>query len=207
MAIVELLQAANPFYIYAALFGILVVEGLGLPWVPYEPLFLVTAIAAKTGKVNMLIAVLVGALGNLAGNIAGYQISRKAGLYLVEKHGRLLGVGRAQLEAAHRWFERYGSLTTFAARFIGIIRTPAIIGAGIAGMDLRRFMFYSGLGGALWCIMWLYGSALVSQPLLALLNSYGTWVGIATLLLFPIAMVISHRLTHRTGEKQGGKGA
>ncbi len=192
MNLIEGLQAASPLYIYLSLFGLLVLEGLGLPWVPYEPVFLVAALAAKTGKVNMLIAVLIGAIANLAGNIAGYKISRRAGLYLVERHGRLLGVGQPQLDAAHRWFERYGALTAFAARFIGIIRTPTIIGAGVAGMDLRKFTLASGIGGTLWCAVWLYGSFFVSQPLMDFLKRYGLWAAIGTLILFPMAMFILH---------------
>lgn len=197
---VETLLAAPPALVYAALFLILILEGIGFPFVPFEPVFLAAGLLIDGGRADIVSATLVGAAGNLIGNLIGYRIGRSAGDLLAARRRPLLGVHPAHLEEVKRWFARHGTATTFLARFIGLIRTPAILGAGISRMDPWKFTFWSGLGGTLWCLLWLAGSAALGTPLLGTIERYG-WPATALALAVMIAAMVyfHHRLTRTRG--------
>lgn len=195
---VETLLGAPPALVYAALFLILILEGIGFPFVPFEPVFLAAGLMIDGGRADIVSATLIGAAGNLIGNLIGYRIGRGAGDLLATRGRPLLGVHPASLDAVKRWFARYGAATTFLARFIGLIRTPAILGAGISRMDPWKFTFWSGLGGTLWCLLWLAGSAALGMPLLGAIERYGWWATAIAVAIMLAAMVYFHRRLTRT---------
>ncbi len=193
----DALTQAPPGVVYAALFVLLVVEGTGMPLVPYEPAFLAAGILIHAGRMSLPLALAVGALGNLIGNLIGYHLGRTGGRRLVARYGHILGVSPARLATVERWFDRYGALTNFAGRFIGVIRTPAILGAGLARMDLRQFITWSAAGGTLWTFVWLSAAVAAGGPLVSLARRYGAWAGIAALLALPVAAFALYRLGRR----------
>lgn len=165
-----------PGYGYLALFLILIVEGVGFPWVPYQPVFLAVALSIKAGGAELLPAVAIASAGNLLGNVMGYWAGYSGGRHLTLRYGHFVGVRARELVAAERWFTRWGGMAAFAARFIGLIRTPTIIAAGVTRMNFKSYTFYSATGGAIWCFLWLYGAMVFSGSLLNLWNSQREWV-------------------------------
>lgn len=188
----DALIQAPPAAVYVALFALLVVEGTGMPLVPYEPAFLAAGMLIRAGRMSLPLALAVGALGNLLGNLIGYHLGR-AGGRLMARYGPLLGVTPARLAVVEGWFHRYGALTNFVGRFFGVIRTPAILGAGMARIGLPRFLAWSAAGGTLWTLAWLWAAVAAGGPLMALGHRYGAWAGIAALLALPAAAVVLHR--------------
>ncbi|MFW0792218.1 DedA family protein [Gordonia sp. CPCC 205515] len=88
-------------------------------------------------------------LAAILGDQLGYLIGRRLGSSVVE--GRLMrAIGPEPLDRTHRFFERYGALTVFFARFIGIVRTLTPIVAGFTGMRYRVFTLFSVLGSIVW---------------------------------------------------------
>ncbi|MGW0039059.1 DedA family protein [Gordonia sp. NPDC003376] len=83
------------------------------------------------------------------GDQCGYFIGRRVGRSVVE--GRMMrAVGPEYVERTHRFFERYGPLTVFFGRFIGVVRTLTPLFAGFSGMPYRVFTLFSVLGSVVW---------------------------------------------------------
>lgn len=85
----------------------------------------------------------------IAGDQCGYLIGRRLGRRVVE--GRMMQrVGPGYVARTHAFFERFGPLTVFFGRFIGIVRTMTPLIAGFSGMSHRVFTFFSVLGSFAW---------------------------------------------------------
>lgn len=100
-------------------------------------------------------AVVLGAfVAASAGDQVGYLIGRRWGPLLFNGRQRRW-LNRHHLEAAHRFFEKYGPRAVVLARFVPLARcfTPAV--AGTAGMGRRRFTLYNVLGGFAWVAVFL----------------------------------------------------
>ena len=95
-------------------------------------------------------AVAAGLLGGLAGSLASYLLGRWAGRPFLERYGRYLFVRRSELEAADRWFARYGPLAVLLGRLVPGVRTFISLPAGVACMPLGQFVAYSAAGAAPW---------------------------------------------------------
>ncbi|MGC4933621.1 DedA family protein [Gordonia sp. DT30] len=83
------------------------------------------------------------------GDQCGYFIGRRVGRSVIE--GRMMrAVGPEYVDRTHRFFRRYGALTVFFGRFIGVVRTLTPLVAGFSGMGHRVFTLCSLLGSVLW---------------------------------------------------------
>lgn len=189
------LGSLQPSHLYAALFLLLLVEGVGVPFVPFEPAFLAAGLMIATGRMSLLAATLVGAAGNLAGNLIGYRLGRDAARLLANRPW--LGVDLRRLREVERWFHRYGALTTFIARFFGLIRTPAILGAGLARMNFWSYLVWSALGGTLWCLAWLAASTFLGAPVLELARRWAGWTALLAGLALAVAAWYGYRQLSR----------
>ncbi|MEW5935387.1 MAG: DedA family protein, partial [Bacillota bacterium] len=95
-------------------------------------------------------AVAAGLVGGLAGSLASYLLGRWAGRPFLERYGRYLLLRAGELEAADRWFARYGPLAVMVGRLIPGVRTFISLPAGVARMPLAQFLAYSTAGAAPW---------------------------------------------------------
>jgi len=168
----------NPLHVYLTLFLLLFfIEGTGMPGIPYEPAFLAAGFLIENGQMDFWGAVLVGILGNLLGNLAGYWLGAHPGKGLFMRILRRSGGEEALLKARH-WLDRYGAPLVVLARWFSPIRTPTILAAGLAGMDFRAYLFYSALGAFTWTWAWQYIYCRGTHYLYRwwrLYRSYSTW--------------------------------
>lgn len=101
---------------------------------PFAPLWL------------LCVAVPVAAI---IGDQCGYFIGRRVGRSVVE--GKLMRtIGPEYLAKTNHYFDRFGPLTVFFGRFIGIVRTLTPLVAGFSGMSHRTFTLFSVLGSFTW---------------------------------------------------------
>ncbi|MDN5326740.1 MAG: hypothetical protein PWP41_1436 [Moorella sp. (in: firmicutes)] len=175
---------------YLALFGLLAIEGTGLPGVPFEPAFLAAGYLIERGEMSFWGAVLVGTAGNLLGNLVGYWLGARPGRGLIE---RLLhrGWGEEGMTTARYWLARYGAAVIILARWFGPIRTPTILAAGVVGMETGIYALYSTLGAFTWTLAWQYASWKGTHYLLGwwqVYRRYATWWMDALLILAVLAI-------------------
>lgn len=108
------------------------------------------------GAWSFWIVVIVATLGNTAGSLIGYAIGAWGGRPFLERWGRYLLIRPHEIEAAERFFARYGPATAFFSRLLPIVRTFISFPAGVARMPLRTFIAYSTAGAFLWSTALVY---------------------------------------------------
>jgi membrane protein DedA with SNARE-associated domain len=96
------------------------------------------------------IVVVVGTIGNTLGSLVAYAIGAYGGRPFLERYGKYLLIRHHEIELADHFFERWGAQTAFFSRLLPIVRTFISFPAGVARMDLRKFIAYSTAGAFLW---------------------------------------------------------
>ena len=106
-------------------------------------------IASPEPFTSLWVACIAVSASAALGDQCGYFIGRRLGESMLQ--GRLMKlIGPEPLDKTHRYFERYGPLTVFFARFIGVVRTLTPPVAGFTGMSHRKFTLFSVLGSVAW---------------------------------------------------------
>jgi len=111
------------------------------------------------GTMTLFGIILAGVIGDVLGVTAAYWIGRTGGRELIERHGSKVHVSAADLDRAHRWFDRWGAPAMFVGRFTPLIRIVFPYSAGVAEMPFGRCLFFSALGS----IGWITGLALLGD--------------------------------------------
>jgi membrane protein DedA with SNARE-associated domain len=99
---------------------------------------------------NFWIVVIVGTIGNTLGSLVAYAIGAWGGRPFLERYGKYLLIREHEIEIADHFFARWGSQTVFIGRLLPIVRTFISFPAGVARMDVRKFIVYSTAGAFLW---------------------------------------------------------
>src|SRR3546814_17435731 len=75
----------------------------------------------------------------------------RGGRPLIERWGRFVLIGPGELDAADRFFARWGSIAVLIGRLMPVIRSFIAFPAGIARMPLGKFHLYTFIGSWPWC--------------------------------------------------------
>ncbi|WP_163652980.1 DedA family protein [Listeria sp. PSOL-1] len=152
----SLIQALQDFVMFlintlghVGIFLAMLIESVCIP-LPSEVVMLFGGFMAELGKLNFWLVVIAGILGNLVGSFIAYYIGKKGGRTLVIRYGKYLFLNLKHLDKAELWFNRYGASAVFFGRVLPVIRTFISLPAGMANMNITKFMLYTLLG----CIPW-----------------------------------------------------
>ena len=117
---------------------------------PSEVIMPLSGYVVYEGKMTLLGITIIGSLGNLFGSLIAYFVGLKGGRPFLEKYGKYILISHNRLEMADGWFEKYGYEAVFISRLLPLIRTFISLPAGIARMDLKKFIIYTFLGSLPW---------------------------------------------------------
>ena len=124
------------------------------PPIPSEIIMPVAGVAAGQGKLNLAGALAAGTAGAMLGNIVWYLAARALGhdrlRPIIRKHGKWLTLKWADVERAHRWFDRHGVTFVLLGRLVPTVRSLVSIPAGLLDMRFRNFVIASIFGTAIW---------------------------------------------------------
>lgn len=136
---------------YRGIVLLMAIESACIP-LPSEIVMPFSGYLAFTGRLNLWIVALAGAVGCVLGSLFAYYVGLRGGRPLVQKYGKYLLISQHDLDMADRWFERYGEITIFVSRLLPVIRTFISFPAGIARMRVVRFVVLTFLGSYIWCL-------------------------------------------------------
>ena len=138
---------------YLGVFALMFLENL-FPPIPSEVIMPLAGFAAARGEMTLPGAVLAGVLGTLVGNLVWFEAARAFGAErtkrVVERYGRWLGIGRAELDHAEATLRRWGPAGVCLGRMMPGIRTLISIPAGLIEMPRRLFYAWTTLGTTIW---------------------------------------------------------
>ena len=172
-------------YGYWLIFFVIALESAGVPF-PGEAMLITAAIyAGHTHQLNIWLIIGVAALAGIAGSVCGYWIGGKAGVPLLQRYGRYVGLDESRLRLGQYIFRRHGGKIVFFGRFISVLRALASILAGANGFDLRRFLIFTTAGSIVWAAVFGSGAFFFGRVIHRVAGPFG----IATLILGAAALV------------------
>ena len=184
-AVLHWLETLNPQLVQFINFLLLILEGIGIPFVPYEASMLALGLLIKNGHTNLWEAILFGTIGNTIGNVIGYYIGPRGLRMIPRKTQQRLGLTRIQ-----RLLERYGPWMAVISRWFGPLRTLFILYARTAGLKPLPYAACSFIGALSWTAVWQIGMWLGGVAFATLWHRYqvyGIWalvvIGVPTYLI------------------------
>lgn len=129
---------------------LMAIESACIP-LPSEIIMPFAGYLASIGRFDLYLVATAGALGCNLGSIVGYEVGKHGGRPLAERWGRYLLIGPGELDAADRFFARWGGLAVLIGRLLPVIRSFIAFPAGVARMRLVPFHIYTFLGSWPWC--------------------------------------------------------
>jgi membrane protein DedA with SNARE-associated domain len=145
---------------YSGIVLLMAIESACIP-LPSEIIMPFSGYLVSTGQLNLWAVGVAGAVGCVLGSLVAYWVGMYGGRPLIEKYGRYVLVSRHDLDLADRWFAKRGEIIVFVSRLLPAIRTFIAFPAGVARMDLKRFVIYTFAGSLPWCL----GLAYIGQKL------------------------------------------
>ncbi len=145
---------------YFAVVGLMAIESACIP-LPSEVIMPFAGSLVADGHLNLWEVGLAGAIGCVLGSIPAYYLGQFGGRPLIERFGKYVLISHHDLDTADRLFEKYGERIVFIARLLPVVRTFIAVPAGVARMDMTRFLVYTFAGSFPWCL----GLAYVGQKL------------------------------------------
>jgi membrane-associated protein len=122
-------------------------------FLPGDSLLFALGLFIASGKIGvpLWLAVIILALCAFAGDQTGYWIGRKLGPAVFNKPKSKLFNPR-NVEAAHTFFERYGSRAVILAHFVPVMRTFIPVSAGVAKLEWRKYTLFNLVGIVGWAV-------------------------------------------------------
>ena len=145
---------------YLGIALLMAIESACIP-LPSELIMPFAGYLVSTGEFNIWLAATAGALGCNLGSIVAYEAGKRGGRPFVERWGKYLLIGPDELDAADRFFARWGSAAVLIGRLLPVIRTFIAFPAGVARMRLLPFHLYTFVGSWPFC----FALALVGREL------------------------------------------
>jgi len=145
---------------YSGIVLLMAIESACIP-LPSEVIMPFSGYLVYTGRFNLWAVGVAGALGCVLGSLVAYWVGMHGGRRLIERYGRFILISTHDLDLADRWFARYGEIIVFASRLLPVVRTFIAFPAGVARMNLSRFILYTFAGSLPWCL----GLAYIGQKL------------------------------------------
>jgi len=149
--ILLLLPLGNIYFLYATLFLLLVLAGIGLP-LPEEIVLLIGGYLSYLEFTDYWITVWVLIVGILVSDNLGYLLGRFAGEWVEERISHLKHV-KFVLEKAERYFKRHGEKVIFLSRPLTGIRVMVPILAGHFRMKFVKFILYDIFAAVPWTFL------------------------------------------------------
>ena len=134
---------------YAGIFFLMTLHSAAIP-VPSEVVMPFSGYLASVGRFSLPAVIAMGTLGNLLGASIIYWLAKSGGRELVMKYGKYLLISRHDIDAADKFFARFGSLAVFLGRCLPVVATFIAIPAGIARVKYRWFFLATVLGALVW---------------------------------------------------------
>lgn len=178
---------------YAWIILLMAIESSFIPF-PSEVVMIPAAyMAAETGEMNYAMILLCGTLGALIGAMINYLLARYLGRPIVygfanSRFGHMCLIDEAKVQKAESYFDKHGATSTLIGRMIPAIRQLISIPAGLARMNIGRFILFTCLGAALWNsvlvgIGYFCHTQISKDELVAKISHYSHIIGIVAILL------------------------
>ncbi len=168
--------------------------------IPSEITMIPAGYLIQQGKMDLLSVLIASIVGTVGGAYFNYWIARKYGRGLFIRYGKYFMMTPAKLNKLESFFEKHGVISTFIGRLIPGIRHYISFPAGLAKMDLKKFIIYTALGGAIWmCVLIALGYYIGENK--ALMTTYLPIIK-AGMFLFIVLLMVAYTWRRRASARK-----
>lgn len=179
---------------YLGLFIATFLESTFVP-IPSAATMVPAGYLVQQGKWDLSVVWTIAITGTIAGSLANYALAYYFGRPLFLRYGKYMMCKPEKLAQIEEYFARHGEISIFTARLLPAVRHVISFPAGLARMDLKKFILLTGLGGGLWmtilmCVGYAIGD---NKELVKLYMPYITVACIATVFIMILLYVQNYR--------------
>jgi membrane protein DedA with SNARE-associated domain len=185
---------------YFGIFMMTFVESTFVP-IPAEVTMIPAGYLVQQGKMAFIPVLLASIAGTVAGAYFNYWLAKKYGRDLFIRYGKYLMMTDAKLLKLERFFHSHGAISTFTGRLIPGIRHYISFPAGLARMEVRKFLGYTALGGAIWMTVLVTLGYFIGQNE-ALATKYLPRVKLVIILVLALAAYLYFRSAKRKAARE-----
>ena len=104
---------------------------------------------------SLILVIVFATIGADIGALINYYLSKWLGRPIIYRFadsriGHMCLIDRAKVEHAEAFFREHGATSTFFGRLVPAVRQLISIPAGLAGMNVWRFLLFTTLGAGVW---------------------------------------------------------
>ena len=188
---------------YTGIVVLMLLESSFFPF-PSEVVMIPAGILAAQGHMDPWLAIAMGILGSWLGALLNYYLAVWMGKPLLHKYGKYFFMPPKRLDKMEQFFYRHGEISTFTGRLIPGVRQYISFPAGLARMNLGRFLFFTGLGAGIWVaiLVWVGYVAgkqlqqITPEAVKELWHQHSTTIT-AGLLVFCVVLIAGYILWYR----------
>jgi membrane protein DedA with SNARE-associated domain len=133
-----------------------IIIGLAIEVIPSEIVLGYGGYLVSQGQITFLGAVVCGSIGAVLQQWLLYAIGRYGGRPFVLKFGKYLHIKQKHVDIAESWFDRYGPVIVFTARFVPVMRQVISIPAGMARMNFTVYTLLTLVASIPWSILFVW---------------------------------------------------
>lgn len=154
--------------------------------------------AAATGELNIWFVIFFATVGAMIGAIINYYLALWLGKPIVYKFansrfGHMCLLDQEKVETAEKFFNKHGAIATFIGRLVPAVRQLISIPAGLAKMNLLKFMAFTALGAGIWngvlaALGWYLEAIVPEDQLISTVSKYSHEIGYVIIALVVLAL-------------------
>jgi len=137
---------------YSGIVLLMAIESACIP-LPSEIIMPFAGFLVFKGEMTLWGVAFAGAIGCVVGSIPAYYLGMYGGRPLVEKYGKWVLISAKDLNWADKAFAKHGEIIIFIGRLLHAVRTFIAFPAGVARMNMTKFISYTFVGSLIWCYL------------------------------------------------------
>jgi len=143
--LIEIIVKLGYFGIFLGMF----LESTLVP-IPSEAVMIPAGMAVAKQQLNFILVVFFGVFGNILGAVFSYYLALWLGKPILLKVGRFFWIKPQTITKIEIFFLKYGEISVFVGRLLPGFRHFISTPAGIAKMNIAKFLFYTTFGSTIW---------------------------------------------------------
>jgi membrane protein DedA with SNARE-associated domain len=195
---------------YWGIILLVIIENL-FPPIPSEVILTFGGFMTTTTTMSIWGVISASTLGSVIGAIILYAVGcllppKRLEKWLNGRVGRMLHFKPGDVLKASNKFENLGQYSVFFCRMVPTIRSLISIPAGMAGMNVLKFLALSAFGSAIWntVLVFMGAAAGASWPrIVGYINTYSTItiILIAAMILFCAFVIYKRRFAEKKARR------
>lgn len=154
--------------------------------------------AAASGELNIWLVIFFSTVGAVIGALINYFLALWLGKPIVyafanSRVGHMCLLDQAKVEQAEQFFIKYGVAATLVGRLVPAVRQLISIPAGLARMNLFKFVLFTAIGAGAWnsvlaALGYYLESVVPEDQLIATVTRYSHEIGIGIIIVVALAL-------------------